>query len=71
MKLGHSVCLNKILYMFENRSYWVKSWSLGQIIDDRMLATLLLNAILHDTESSGEQLQDHYGRLLKALVTAS
>ena len=38
MKLGQSVCLDRILYIFENRSCRVKNL-LGQIIEDPMLVT--------------------------------
>ena len=71
MKLGQSVCLNEILYMFENVSYLVKSKSLGQIIEDPMFITkgllfeiLLLNAIAHNPEGTGERLQSHHDPLV-------
>ena len=47
-----------------------KSRSLGQIIEDPVLVTkglgfksLLFNAIQHNSEGSGEQLQGHHGPL--------
>ena len=70
-KRGHSFCLDEILYIFENWSYWVKTRSLGQIIEDPMFVTKgllfksqLLNAIPFNQESSGEWLQGHHGPLV-------
>ena len=39
MKLIQSFCLDETLYIFENGSYWVKTRSLGQIIEDPILVT--------------------------------
>ena len=39
MKFGQTVCLDEILYMFKHGSYWLKSRSLGQIIEDPVLVS--------------------------------
>ena len=74
MKLGQSFCLDEILYIFENRSCLIKNRSLGKIVEDPVLVSkglgfksLLLNAIPHNPESSGEHLQGHHGPLVVTL----
>ena len=56
MKLGQSVCLDDILYMFE-KFVESKSRSVRQIIKDLML----FSAMPHNPEGSGEGLQGHHG----------
>ena len=63
MKLGHNVCLEEISYKFEKWLCYVKNLSLGQIIEEPMLVTLLFNAIPHKLQGSDERPKGHHGPL--------
>ena len=60
MKLGQNVCLDVILDEFENGSFRVEN----KVTRSYLRKTLLINALPHNPESSGERLQGHHGPLV-------
>ena len=60
MNPGQNVCLDVIFDEFENGSCWVKNL----VTRSNLRKTLLINAIPHNPESSGERLQGHHGPLV-------